>query len=437
MISPTGLIFTVAGTVLTAALGFLWQTLIGRILGPQGFGEVSSAFVAVAMAASLASLGTGGFLLNIFGKYGVRALRWFKVTLQLVTVSTSVTFFIVCAYALVGMNSTRETLLLYILLPLVPTQAATDLAYATAQLKRDYRKVAMLQVAANAMRFVALGLLLCITGFAKPTVVGVALCMGIAGVACFLFAATNLTTKRLLSLRNVQALRTSTSQNSATMLTLDIREVLRRSLPYAGVTLFNSIYYSIDIIMLAHMQPSKQSGHYVAAYYILSAAYLIPYNIVHRLLMPTVQKWSFHDPVRYRAVFVNVTLLLFVAGLLAAGLVYAVAGRLVSMCFGDEFIDAAALLKILAFAMPLHFATFSLGAVLMAGTFVKTKLLLLVACALLNVGLNLWLIPKYAAAGAAYATVITEIAFVVLLISTGRSIANWRPSNTRMKVPGA
>ena len=415
-----GLILTVIGTAVTALLGFLWQTTIGRSLGPQGFGELSSAAIVVALAASLASVGTGGFWLNIFGEKGVRALRWCKVTMQLVSLGTVIALAGVVLYSASALSSPTEVNLLYILLPLVPAQAAMDLAYAVAQLKRDYAKVALLQVSANALRFVALGIFVFVTGFTQLTVAGVAACMAIAAGACFLIASANLTQSRLKSLRGVRAMRVP--DRSVSMLeTPSARGVLTKSWPFAAVGLFYSIYYQIDIVMVSRIQGGQEAGLYSAGFVAMSAIYLIPAAVFQRLLLPAVQKWSFHNPHLYKRMFLHVSIAMFFAGIVAASLLCAFSDRIVGLCFGSEFQGTARLLDTLALAVPFHFASFSLGIVLASGKFIRRKLAIVAAGACLNVGLNLWLIPQFGGVGAAYATVATEVVVLLLLL-----VAGWR-----------
>ncbi len=420
-----GLLLTVAGTTLTVSLGFLWQTVIGRSLGPQGFGQISSASIVVGLAAALASVGTAGFWLNIFGEQGVRGLRWCKVTIKLVSLTAVAALFGVCLYAWLGVSNANEAGLLYILLPLVPAQAAMDLASAVAQLKRDYARVALLQVSGNALRFVALGILVSVTGFAPPTVAGVAASMAIAGAACFCISLLNLTSKQFRLLRGVASLR----KCEATLLNVVVpsaTKVLAKSWPFAAVGVFYSIYYQIDVVMLSQMKDSQAAGLYNAAFVVLSAVYLIPGAVFHRLLLPAVQRWSFHNLHLYKRMFLHVSIAMFCAGLAAASLVFALSDQIVLLCFGGEFQAAEKLLNILTLAVPFHLASFSLGIVLASGKFIRRKLAVVATGALLNVTLNLWLIPLCGAVGAAYATVITEVLILLLLF-----VAGWRVALVR------
>ena len=113
--------------------------------------------------------------------------------------------------------------------------------------------------------------------------------------------------------------------------------------------------------------------------------------------------------------------------LLALGLpvslgVAAVATPLVTVLFGGDFVDSAPLLRVLILGtLPLFWVNLA-GHALIAMRRVWPLVAVYAGAAAINVALNLVLIPRYGAAGAAVATVACEwlnLAAVVVLVRRG------------------
>jgi len=78
------------------------------------------------------------------------------------------------------------------------------------------------------------------------------------------------------------------------------------------------------------------------------------------------------------------------------------------LLFGQAYQEAGPVLKILALSAPLSFLTFSAGATLVTQEHMHTKVRYMALVALLNVPLNLALIPLFDVRGAALATVLSN-----------------------------
>jgi O-antigen/teichoic acid export membrane protein len=83
--------------------------------------------------------------------------------------------------------------------------------------------------------------------------------------------------------------------------------------------------------------------------------------------------------------------------------------------FGDEYRPAARTLRWLLLGLPFIYVIWVLHSVAISSN--KTRVLLWVTLTgvLLNVALNLWLIPRYSYNGAAAATVVSEFVTMLLL----------------------
>src|SRR5690606_1681884 len=77
---------------------------------------------------------------------------------------------------------------------------------------------------------------------------------------------------------------------------------------------------------------------------------------------------------------------------------------------------ATAVIAILCVAIPGRYLATSVGAVLVTQDNMRRKVWLMGLTAAVNVGLNLWLIPRYGVAGAAWATVASETVLLMLYL---------------------
>jgi O-antigen/teichoic acid export membrane protein len=99
--------------------------------------------------------------------------------------------------------------------------------------------------------------------------------------------------------------------------------------------------------------------------------------------------------------------------------------RLIYIIYGKEYFKTIPALKILAIALIFIFVNYILMNILVAVDRQKTNAIMAGTCVLVNIALNLCLIPHYGYLGAGTATVITEIVLFALgLYFVTKSVCN-------------
>lgn len=193
-----------------------------------------------------------------------------------------------------------------------------------------------------------------------------------------------------------------------------IKGHIRGALPFLAMAWLGVIITHTDIVMLGMLSTAEQAGGYRVASRVasvISLAYMaISLPLGPRMAVMFSQS-QFHA---LQNSYAKATLLGLVIALPLL-MVFIIFGPQVLGVFGQEFKAVAALLAVLAGAAA--FNVFIGPAALclnMMGEEHRVGLILSVA-ALLNVGLNLWLIPIMGAQGAALASVITVVAWKTLL----------------------
>jgi O-antigen/teichoic acid export membrane protein len=186
--------------------------------------------------------------------------------------------------------------------------------------------------------------------------------------------------------------------------------LLREALPYSVMGAMASVSWRIDTLMLSLLLPSAAAvvGAYNAAYTVFSAATLGAAAIAVATF-PAVARLHTVSPAAARHLCRRAVAWLLSSGTLAAVVLYAAAPSLIASIYGDQFLASVPVLRILAWAVAASYV----------GIFIRVMLPAIdrawhagaaVGLALLAyVGLNLLLIPRFGARGAAWATVISEV----------------------------
>ena len=107
-----------------------------------------------------------------------------------------------------------------------------------------------------------------------------------------------------------------------------------------------------------------------------------------------------------------------VGGIIALAFFY-YSFEIIELIYGGDFLFSGEVLKILATAMVLSFLIFLLSNVLIVSGGEQTNTWILVGATLLNLVLNLMWIPVHGAIGAAWSTVVCEMALVVVPLLWG------------------
>jgi O-antigen/teichoic acid export membrane protein len=107
-------------------------------------------------------------------------------------------------------------------------------------------------------------------------------------------------------------------------------------------------------------------------------------------------------------------------GVLGGGLAVVIAiwaEPILRIIYGSD-LNAIHLLRLLSIAIPLDFCAAWMGTVLVSRGFDKTVMCAAGSGALCDVLLNLWLIPRFGAMGAAWATLISYLVLLVVLVTS-------------------
>lgn len=192
----------------------------------------------------------------------------------------------------------------------------------------------------------------------------------------------------------------------------------RYSLPFAAIGVLNLVVWrQSETLMLAHFRSDAEAGFFDIAYRLPQTVLEFVPGTVWPLIMAGMSEAYSRDPARLRGAVARYYRLLFLlcSPLCAAGVV--LGGRAVGVMYGDEM-RAAALPTQLFFAIfTVSFASTPLSMALYVLEKTHVNLLVYVLLAIINIGLDLVLIPKYGVPGAmipvAIAIAVQPVAYFI------------------------
>jgi O-antigen/teichoic acid export membrane protein len=192
--------------------------------------------------------------------------------------------------------------------------------------------------------------------------------------------------------------------------------LLRASLPIALTALAACVFHRIDQVILHRLVDATSVGRYAAAANLVELFNILP-TAVMSSLFPLLVKYQ-HAPEAFRSYVLQACRYLLMCAF-GGCLVVTVAGKeLMALLFGSSFYAAGDLAAILVWSELATFVTVVMTNVVLALGLQRFLPIATVVGAALNLGLNLVLIPRSGAVGAAWATVISYSA-VAMVLSLG------------------
>jgi O-antigen/teichoic acid export membrane protein len=202
------------------------------------------------------------------------------------------------------------------------------------------------------------------------------------------------------------------------------RVALRQSLPiwFAGVV--SILYFKVDTVFVRYFAGDSELGVYGAAYKFFEGSMIVP-SVLLAVVFPRLARAQ-GSAATLRALENRIGAVLLGLGMLAAAVCMSGRSLLVRVVFGVGFEHAAASLGILAIGLPLVFLNFGLTHFLIARDRARATLWLAVMMLVLNVCLDVALIPARGGVGAAWATVLSEVALTAACLRALAAVSSPR-----------
>ncbi|KKQ78827.1 MAG: Polysaccharide biosynthesis protein [Parcubacteria group bacterium GW2011_GWC2_38_7] len=186
-----------------------------------------------------------------------------------------------------------------------------------------------------------------------------------------------------------------------------IKRTLMDATPLLILGIFSVIYFQIDIIMLSLMRGEEVVGLYSAAIRLFSLFQFIPGAVIGVLLPVMSRQFYFKDKQLLESLSVGIQYML-ILGLVSSISIFLFANQIIILLYSDKFLSAVTALKVLIWSLPFFLINPILGNFLIATNNARLPVVCVGITAIINIVLNLFLIPKYSLIGSSIATLASE-----------------------------
>lgn len=197
--------------------------------------------------------------------------------------------------------------------------------------------------------------------------------------------------------------------------------LLRASMPFGVGAFVLGLSYNFDSILLSILRGDKETGYYNVAYNLIFSVVVLS-NVLNTSLYPSLARREDGQNGNSSEIYQRALRYLMVLSLPLAVGIWAVADQLVPVLYTPSYTMAVPALQILAWVIPLMFASEFLGYVGLVKGKEAANVWVAVVSTGTNVMLNLMLIPRFGFIAAAIVTLITEAVLVAQYLWILRSV---------------
>jgi len=385
----TGLLFI--SELANKGIAFLLLILIARRLGELGYGAYSYAFAFVSLFVALSNLGLDTFLLKELARRKDKAkeIMGNAMGLRLATLLLSYGLAFVLAW---GLPASRAVLPIIVLV--MVHELLTALNAQMTILFKAFERNEFTVYTVTVDRLLALAAAAIVLSFwSQLTFLLIGLiCAKLLAFFWYAFVAS----KKFVSF----------------FFRFDFslwKSMTAEALLFWMSRVFQVLYTQIDKVMLGVMAGFAATGWYSGAATLIDGLFFLPVIVMYANfpVMSRLFSEKSHDLLR-NVYEKSLYMLLVIALPLSVGL-WLLADPLISFIYGGQFVESAVVLRMLALLVTPLFVNYLIGFLLNAidkqGLFTFAGGM----AAILNILLNLFLIPLYVHKGAALATVVTQV----------------------------
>ena len=375
-------------------VGMVLIILVARMVGAAEFGKYAYALNLAILLSVIADFGMGYIITREVAANPEKANKvlrgglWWRWRLGILA-------FILCVLAVVIMGKGVEILILVILISgstIIVTVFGSIEAYLKGQ--ERFGLLAVLSIARQSALLLG-GILVLLSGYGIRGVASIQLTMAVLGGIVLLAVVRN---RGLGSDQSPQIIR---------------KKIIQDALPMAMTALCVMFYYRIDVLILSSVKGDAAVGYYNAARSLLLGLVILPAGVMTAFL-PMASKLLQINLAKLREVALQLFQhMAFIGGAIAVG-GWLLSFQVISLIFGQKYGLAAPPLKILLWAFFFMCLNSLQGTILIALELQHLQTYAVGFAALLNLILNLLMIPPWGANGAALAAVATEALVFVL-----------------------
>jgi len=203
------------------------------------------------------------------------------------------------------------------------------------------------------------------------------------------------------------------------------RQLIVNAMPFMGAVICSTLYFNIDTILLGFFTNNAETGRYNAAYRVILMLRMIP-GLFQMVTYPVLVKARNEPADEFLRITERSFRYIIIIGLGISGITL-LFPDMILMIYGAEFVEAAPILQVLIFASFFYFVSNVSIGILLSGHQERTVLKMSIIALVINVVLNMVLIPWKGGMGASIAIFTSEAASLIfLLLAVKRNIKSIR-----------
>jgi len=207
------------------------------------------------------------------------------------------------------------------------------------------------------------------------------------------------------------------------------RVAIRQAIPIWLTGLLSTLYFRSDVVLVRYFCGDSEVGGYGAAYRVFEASTILPSTIM-AVAFPRLARAPRMPQGHLTGLEGRLVAFMAILGTIAGLVLYVAGARFTGWVFGSGFARSAISLRVLALDVPVLFVNFALAPILLARGRERRSVLFAALMLVVNVSVNLVLIPRMGGPGAAWATLVTDVSLALLCFAVLGVGRRPRPSPT-------
>lgn len=401
----------VAGRIFNLGLGVVVTLVIVRTLGDQGFGQWATIFAVVQIATTLCDMGLVSVTVNQAARQPETEGAWLGALVTLrAALTVPVTLVSVAVVLALSTTSQMRVAGAVLCLTLLTGVASAYTAIYQLRVRND---LAIVVITVNSVLWTASAAAIALAGGGM-----VAFAVAFIGAAA---ASTAVNVALGMRMASVQLAGSRRMWG----------ELGRAALAVGGAGLLVTAYVRIDQLIVFEYAGARQAGLYGAAYRILDQAQFVPAAVM-TTLFPMIAAAYPADLGRVRRLTQAAVSYLAMASLPALAFAIVAGTPAMELLFGREFAAAGPALAVLTGAFVCISLAYIVGYLRIALGLQNTYVAYAAAGLVVNVALNVLLVPRYGFMAAAWVTLVTELLVLALSSRVVMNKLEFRPQLGRL-----
>jgi len=381
--------------IVSLTFGFFYTMYSARYLGAEGFGTLSFALAFTSILGLFSDLGFSSLTVREVARNKALANKYIG-NISVIKVGLSIFAYILIVLVSNQMSYPEQTLKVIQLIALaVICNGFASMFYTIFQ-------------ASEKLEYVSFGRILNATLMLVFTIIAINQGLNVVGFAFIYFgvSAFCLFISLLIYILNLGIIKPEFDWPF-------LKPTINAALPFFLSAIVDTIAFRIDVVMLSMMKGDIIVGWYSASYRLLEALMFIP-AILGGSIYPAFSRFHISSQeslkIAYRKSFEYLTILSLP---IAVGTTI-LAEKIIVLIYGNNYEPSIIALRVLIWTIPVIFLSYLMGTTLASINRQSLAVKITFTGMLLNILMNLILIPKYSFVGASVATVVTSMSSLAI-----------------------